>query len=109
MTQDHNAKENLLPNQFSFRHQFWTKKIYYQTSLNHEQVHRIINSIKKILESKKLRSIIFLDVEKHFDKFWHKDIQKLNKILRNMSIWSHHILVINCFECNIKKNIRNLR
>ena len=47
-----------------------------------DQIYRITGTIEKTLESKKVCSVIFLDVSHAFDKVWHKGYMiKLRKTL----------------------------
>jgi hypothetical protein len=64
---------NLIPNhQFGFRRQHSTI----------EQVHRIVNVITQVFESKKFCSSVFLDVSQAFDKVWHSGLLfKLKSVL----------------------------
>lgn len=64
---------NIIPDhQFGFRQNYSTI----------QQCHRIVNYIKETLEGKKMCAAVFLDVEKAFDKVWHKGL--LYKVKKNM-------------------------
>lgn len=64
---------NLIPShQFGFRNQHSTI----------DQIHRITDVIEKSFENGKICSVVFLDVEKAFDKVWHAGlIKKLQNLL----------------------------
>lgn len=58
--------------QFGFRNQHSTI----------EQVHRIVNAIKRTFEEKKYCSAVFLDITQAFDKVWHDGlIYKIKELL----------------------------
>jgi hypothetical protein len=47
-----------------------------------QQVHRLTDVTENMLEEKKVRATIFLDVKQAFDKVWHKGLMtKLHKLL----------------------------
>jgi hypothetical protein len=58
------AKKLIPDHQFGFRKKHSTV----------QQVHRIADKIRRALEEKKYCSAVFLDVEKAFDKVWHKGL-----------------------------------
>ncbi|CAK9829625.1 Probable RNA-directed DNA polymerase from transposon X-element [Anthophora retusa] len=59
------SEKNLIPShQFGFRNKYATT----------EQIHRMTNSITAALERKEYCTALFLDVEKAFDKVWHKGL-----------------------------------
>lgn len=59
------SRKNLIPpHQFGFRSKYATT----------EQIHRMTNSITAALERKEYCTALFLDVEKAFDKVWHKGL-----------------------------------
>lgn len=58
-------KNNIIPNhQFGFRQHHSTV----------EQVHRVVDKIRKALEEKEYCSSVFLDIQQAFDKVWHKGL-----------------------------------
>lgn len=68
------AEDSIIPDhQFGFRQEHGTV----------EQVHRVVDHIRKALELKEYCSAAFLDIQQAFDKVWHKGL--LSKIKTSLS------------------------
>lgn len=80
-------KNNLIPDhQFGFRTKHSTV----------DQVHRITNVFKKVLEEKQICTTIFLDIAQAFDKVWHCGLEY--KLERDLP--KHHCQLLKSYISN---------
>ena len=95
-----NVKKLIPDHQFGFRNHYTTI----------EQVNRLTFKIREAIENKKYCTAAFLDVEKAFDKVWHKGLlKKLKRIFpKNLYKLLKSYLTNRFFQVKINETLTNI-